>query len=67
MKLSQGSGGEVKEEIFDRVMVTTGPFGKSWMPSKPGMKEFKGEIMHSQEYKRYILQIPVDPMANMFC
>ena len=38
-------------EVFDRVIITSGPWGKTWMPTLPGMDEFQGSIMHAQAYK----------------
>ena len=37
---------------FDKVMVATGPFRSTIMPDIPGMKEFKGEIMHIKDYRQ---------------
>jgi dimethylaniline monooxygenase (N-oxide forming) len=40
-----------RNEVFERVLVTTGPFGTPYTPKVPGMNDFKGEIMHAQAYK----------------
>ena len=37
---------------FDKVMVATGPFRSTIMPDIPGMKGFKGEIMHIKDYRQ---------------
>lgn len=41
----------VRVETFDKVLVTTGPFGKAYLPDTPGQEDFKGEIIHAQSYK----------------
>ncbi|KAL2940608.1 putative indole-3-pyruvate monooxygenase YUCCA10 [Bienertia sinuspersici] len=33
------------------LVVATGENGKSYIPNFPGLKDFKGEVMHSSEYK----------------
>lgn len=48
---SQVQGGEVDEEVFDAVMVCSGLHNKSYIPSFPGMDEFKGDIVHSCDFK----------------
>jgi cation diffusion facilitator CzcD-associated flavoprotein CzcO len=39
------------EETFDKVLVTSGPWGKPFMPHVPGAEDFMGEITHAQAYK----------------
>jgi dimethylaniline monooxygenase (N-oxide forming) len=41
-------------ELFDRVVVTTGPQSAPWSPSIPGRDEFGGIVIHSQEFKEYV-------------
>ncbi|XP_030853798.1 dimethylaniline monooxygenase [N-oxide-forming] 2 [Strongylocentrotus purpuratus] len=48
---SQVQSGEVDEEVFDAVMVCSGLHNKSYIPSFPGMDEFKGDIVHSCDFK----------------
>jgi len=43
---------ETATEIFDAVMVCTGIFSKSNMPSFEGQDEFKGELIHSVSYRQ---------------
>jgi cation diffusion facilitator CzcD-associated flavoprotein CzcO len=38
-------------EEFDRVLVTTGPFSRPFVPKLEGIENYKGETMHSQQYK----------------
>ncbi|ORX35897.1 flavin monooxygenase-like protein [Kockovaella imperatae] len=49
LKYRDGSGEH--EEIFDKVLVTNGPWGKAWVPFLPGQESFKGKIIHAQAYK----------------
>ena len=37
---------------FDKVMVATGPFRSAVMPDIPGMKDFKGEMIHIKDYRQ---------------
>ncbi|XP_041480897.1 dimethylaniline monooxygenase [N-oxide-forming] 2-like [Lytechinus variegatus] len=48
---SQGPCGEVDEEVFDAVMVCSGLHNKSYIPSFPGMDDFKGDIVHSCDFR----------------
>ena len=41
---------------FDKVMVATGPFRSTIMPDIPGMKDFKGEMIHVKDYSKSIFQ-----------
>ena len=41
----------MKEEIYDFVMVCTGPFRRPRIPTIKGMDVFKGKIMHMHEYR----------------
>ena len=43
--------GEVKEEIFGAVVISSGHHWKPRMPSFPGMDKFKGIQRHSHSYK----------------
>ena len=40
-----------KTEVFDRVVVTTGPFGKPFVPKIKDVEVFEGDILHSRAYK----------------
>ena len=42
---------KLKKEEFDRILVTTGPFGRPFIPKIPGVDEFQGVTLHSQAYK----------------
>nr|XP_054769975.1 dimethylaniline monooxygenase [N-oxide-forming] 2-like [Lytechinus pictus] len=48
---SRGPSGEVDEEVFDAVMVCSGLHNKSYIPSLPGMDDFKGDIVHSCDFR----------------
>ena len=50
MKGEQGE--EVKE--FDRIVLGDGLVSKATSPEFEGMKKFRGKIIHSQAYKRYV-------------
>ncbi|KAM9324781.1 dimethylaniline monooxygenase [N-oxide-forming] 2-like [Gastrophryne carolinensis] len=47
-------GGEVKTATFDAVLVCSGQYASSNMPTDmfPGINTFKGKVLHSKEYKR---------------
>ena len=36
---------------FDKVIFATGPFRKPVMPNIPGMKDFKGQMIHCKDYR----------------
>ncbi len=38
-------------EVFDRVLVTTGPFERPFLPMIEGVDDFEGRVIHSQAYK----------------
>jgi hypothetical protein len=38
-------------EVYDGVMVCTGHHTVPYVPNVPGMPEFQGKVIHSQEYK----------------
>ena len=40
-----------RDEVFDKVLVTNGPWCRTYIPDLPGMDSFKGEILHAQAYK----------------
>ncbi|KAI8909365.1 flavin monooxygenase-like protein [Powellomyces hirtus] len=42
-----------KEEIFDRVVVSAGQNQIPNMPKTPGLDVFKGEVLHSRNYKSF--------------
>ena len=48
-----------REEEFDRVLVTTGPFQKRYIPKLEGMDVFGGQILHSQAYKEWVKALPL--------
>lgn len=39
-------------EYFDKVLVTTGPFKKAFIPPVDGSEEWPGQILHAQDFKR---------------
>jgi dimethylaniline monooxygenase (N-oxide forming) len=51
-----GVGSEVgeQEEKYDRVLITTGPFNRAWIPRYDGMDEYEGVVIHAQAYKGYV-------------
>ncbi|XP_041478730.1 flavin-containing monooxygenase 5-like [Lytechinus variegatus] len=44
--------GEIRSEVFDAVMVCTGLYPSGHLPDYPGLDSFKGQIMHSCQFKR---------------
>ena len=40
-----------RDEVFDKVLVTNGPWGRTYIPDVLGMDRFAGEILHAQAYK----------------
>ncbi|XP_043933288.1 flavin-containing monooxygenase FMO GS-OX-like 4 [Protopterus annectens] len=38
-------------EIFDAVLVCSGHYSKPYIPHIPGIEKFKGQVMHSQDYR----------------
>ena len=59
---------------FDKVMVATGPFRSTIIPDIPGMKEFKGEIMHIKDYRQQsifqgkrVLLVGKDVLQKLYC
>ena len=48
-----------RTEHFDKVLVTSGPWGKPFVPNVPGMADFMGDITHARAYKRYAKGPPV--------
>lgn len=49
--VSVSSNGQVKEQRFDSVAVCTGMFVHKKIPKIQGLDGFKGDILHSQDYK----------------
>ncbi|CAD6581618.1 MAG: hypothetical protein TREMPRED_003052 [Tremellales sp. Tagirdzhanova-0007] len=49
IKFREGKGEHT--EVFDRVLVATGPHTQAWMPTIAGMNQFEGRLLHSQAYK----------------
>ena len=43
--------GEESTETFDAVMVCTGHHAEKRVPSFPGLADFKGEVLHSHDYR----------------
>ncbi|PVD18904.1 hypothetical protein C0Q70_21463 [Pomacea canaliculata] len=39
-------------EVFDAVLVCSGHHGAKHIPKLPGLNEFKGQILHSHDYRR---------------
>ena len=37
--------------MFDKVIFATGPFRKAVMPNIPGMKDFKGQMIHAKDFR----------------
>lgn len=59
IKYSQESqGGIPSQEVmhFDKVIVTSGAFSKSFTPTYDGMENFKGRILHVQGFKESDIQ-----------
>ncbi|XP_025079140.1 dimethylaniline monooxygenase [N-oxide-forming] 5-like [Pomacea canaliculata] len=44
--------GETMTEVFDGVMVCSGHHLEKHIPKLPGLDEFKGQIMHSHDYRK---------------
>ena len=49
ISLCDGQG--AREEKYDRVLVTTGPFGRPFAPDIRGIEGFEGDVIHSRKYK----------------
>ncbi|XP_029375412.1 flavin-containing monooxygenase FMO GS-OX4 [Echeneis naucrates] len=43
--------GHQKTEIFDSVFVCSGHYSEPYIPNVPGMKNFKGKLLHSHLYR----------------
>ena len=43
--------GKAEIKIYDAVMICTGHHAEVNMPTFPGMEKFKGQIIHSHNYK----------------
>ena len=50
-RCDEPSGGDVKREVFDGVLVCTGHHWMTSWPTFPGMNNFSGVQMHSHSYK----------------
>ncbi|PIK41017.1 hypothetical protein BSL78_22143, partial [Apostichopus japonicus] len=48
---SKGVDGTILEETYDAVMLCTGFFAKCRLPQYPGKEQFKGRILHSNEFR----------------
>ena len=49
---SKGKGvASTQDERFDKVLITTGTYSKPFTPEWEGMKNFQGQIVHSQAFK----------------
>ena len=44
--------GRSSVNIFDKVLVATGPYNRPHIPSIPGFDRFMGSTMHARAYKR---------------
>lgn len=44
------TGGEMHEEVADKVIVATGRFTKPFTPSIKGIEKFTGDVIHAVEY-----------------
>ncbi|XP_005099109.1 flavin-containing monooxygenase 5 [Aplysia californica] len=43
--------GEEKTEVFDGVLVCSGHHADKYVPTFPGLSDFKGKVVHSHDYK----------------
>lgn len=43
---------DIKKDIFDGVLLATGHHTFPYMPDFPGLKNFKGEVMHTHSLKK---------------
>jgi dimethylaniline monooxygenase (N-oxide forming) len=46
--------GVSEEQLFDKVVVTTGSYCKPFMPRMSGSEGFEGKILHAQAFKEYV-------------
>eukprot|EP00931_Biecheleriopsis_adriatica_P043702 TRINITY_DN2496_c0_g1_i8.p1 TRINITY_DN2496_c0_g1~~TRINITY_DN2496_c0_g1_i8.p1 ORF type:complete len:585 (-),score=130.75 TRINITY_DN2496_c0_g1_i8:352-2043(-) len=46
----QKAGEEVQQEDFDFVVVATGMYGTPFVPSVPGVENFRGLVMHAEKF-----------------
>eukprot|EP00058_Branchiostoma_floridae_P024609 XP_002610099.1 hypothetical protein BRAFLDRAFT_115204 [Branchiostoma floridae] len=46
-----GNSDVEQKEIFDAIMVCNGVFARPYVPDVPGLSDFSGVTMHSQEYR----------------
>ena len=49
--------GKVSEETYDAVFVCTGHHASKNIPDFPGMKDFKGKIVHTHDYKVSLMSL----------
>ncbi|XP_071476241.1 flavin-containing monooxygenase 5-like [Diadema antillarum] len=49
---SQCKDEDIKIEVFDAVMVCTGLHSSGYVPEFPGMSEFKGQVLHTCQFRR---------------
>jgi len=40
-----------RQERFDKVLISTGPFSTPFIPQIEGLSEFNGKVIHAQAYK----------------
>ena len=48
----RGPSGKLGSEVFDAVIVCSGIYISGYIPDYPGLDEFKGQILHSCQFKR---------------
>ncbi|XP_071476242.1 flavin-containing monooxygenase 5-like [Diadema antillarum] len=49
---SQCKDEDVKTEVFDAVMVCSGFYSSGFIPEYPGLAEFKGQVLHTCQFRR---------------
>ena len=62
---SAGDDGKDMIERYERLLVCTGPWTAPFAPNYPGREEYRGTILLSREYKKYVLTatLPSDVYA----
>ena len=51
------STGREEVEVFDRLVMCTGPHSRAYIPEISGLDNFEGEKIHSQSYKGQVPKI----------
>ena len=51
VKIQNRKTEEVKDEVFDAVMVCTGHHAEKNIPTFPGLDKFQGRVVHTHDYK----------------